>query len=300
MDTTTPAGKGLDNRVKSRLNQERVLLILNRFGWLPVRQVHQACWPGELTARNAQRYLAQLLTLKQVTVKKGPDGSRVYGLTSQGTRRLRVELGVEATYDSDFARRAMPTYYHRCLANDVVIWWGRKHGGAANFYTEHEIVTGRAPITSAPKYLSDPLGKIPDSLLTLERPVTDDNPYAMWLAWVEVEYSDKPAPAHRHMVRALCDVLGFGKQPLEVGSDSIMKLAVVVCPRAEHEYKLAQGVLQFLSENVSNYNVVDVLNRLSIWRPGAQDIFSLRQWIDERPAFLALRDKLHLWWSAPD
>src|SRR5947209_6281825 len=122
MNTTTTAGKGLDNRVKSRLNQESVLMILHRFGWLPVRQVHQACWPHEATPRTAQRYLAQLLMLREVTYKGGPDGSRVYALTSRGARRLRIELGVEATCDNDFLRRAMPTYHHRCLANDVVMW----------------------------------------------------------------------------------------------------------------------------------------------------------------------------------
>jgi len=299
MTTSTTTGRGIDNRVKSRLNQEKVLRALHRFGWLPVRQVHHACWPGKATARNAQEYLAQLLELKQVTWKKGPDGSRVYSLTAQGARRLRVELGVDATYDQEFARRAMPSYYHRCLANEVGLWWSRMHGEVAGYYTEHEIVTGRAPITSAPKYLSDPLGKIPDGLLTLERPVTEDNPYATWFAWVEVEYSDKPNLAHQHMVRALCDVLGYGKQALEIGPGGVMKFGVVVCPRVEHEYKLAEGVLQFLSENVSNYNAVDIVNRLTIWRPGAEEGMFLREWIDERPTFLALRDKLRLWWPAP-
>jgi len=298
MDTTSPAEKGLDNRVKSRLNQEKVLCLLHRFGWLPVRQVHKAGWPNEATPRNAQRYLAQLLTLKQVIYKEGADGSRVYALTSQGARRLRTEVGIQATHDSDFLRRPVPTYHHRCLANDVAIWWGRTHGASANFFSEHEIVTGRAPISSAPKYLSDPLGKIPDALLTLDRPITETNPYDLWLAWVEVEYSDKPSPAHRHMVRALCDILGFGRQVLEVGSGGVVKLAVVVCPRVEHEYKLAGGVLHFLSENVTNYNVVDIVDRISIWRPGTEDFLTLRQWIDEQPAFLALRDKLRLWWSA--
>lgn len=296
MTTQTTTGRGLDNRIKSKLNQEKVLRALHRFGWLPVRQVHHSCWPNETTPRNAQRYLAQVLDLKQVTFKVGPDGSRVYALTAQGARRLRVELGIGATHDSDFARRAMPSYHHRCLANEVGLWWSRLHGETAGYYTEHEIVTGHAPVSSAPQYMSDPLGKVPDALLTLARPVTADNPYAHWLAWVEVEYSDKPKPAHEHMVRALCDVLAFGRQRWEINNDSVLRHAVVVCPRTSHEYQLAEGVLQFLGANSSNYDVKYIVNHLIIWQPGTEEGISLMEWIEEKPAFLALRDKLRLWW----
>jgi len=296
MNTESTAGRGLDNRIKSRLNQEKVLQALHRFGWLPVRQVHKACWPNEATPRTAQRYLAQLLKLNQVQYKGGSDGSRVYALTSSGARRLRVELGIEATYDSDFSRRAMPSYGHRCLANEVGLWWAKRHGEAAGYYTEHEIATGRAPITSAPRYMSDPLGKIPDALLTLQRPVTEANPYSRWLGWVEVEYSDKPKPAHQHMVQALCDVLGLGKQRWEIGTDSVMALGVVVCPHVNQEYKLAEGVLHFLGGNSSNYDVKYIATHLFIWRPGAGEGMSLMEWIEDKPAMLALRDKLRLWW----
>jgi hypothetical protein len=296
MNTLNTAGRGIDNRVKSRLNQENVLHALHRFGWLPVRQVHQACWPAKATSRNAQRYLAQLLTLKQVAFKHGPDGSRVYALTAQGARRLRTDLGIKASHDADFARRAMPSYHHRCLANEVGLWWSKLHGESAGYYTEHEIVTGRAPITSAPSYMSDPHGKVPDALLTLSRPVTADNPYGRWLMWVEVEFSDKPKAAHAHMVRALCDVLGFGKQRWEIASDSVLRHAVVVCPRTSHEYQLAEGVLQFLGASSVNYDVNYIVGHLIIWRPGAEEGVSFMEWIEDKPAFLALRDKLRLWW----
>jgi hypothetical protein len=298
MDTSNITGRGLDNRIKSRLNQEKVLKALHRFGWLPVRQVHQACWPTEATPRNAQRYLAQLLELKQITFKDGPDGSRVFALTSLGAKRLRTELGIEASHDVDFARRGMPSYYHRCLANDVGLWWSRLHGESAGYYTEHEIVTGRAPVSSAPKYMSDPLGKVPDALLTLKRPVTPENPYTQWLAWVEVEFSDKPRAEHAHMVQALCDVLAFGKQRWEISNDSVLRHAVVVCPRTSHEYQLVEGVLQFLGANSSNYDVKYIVNHVVIWRPGAEEGVSLVEWIEGQPAFLALRDKLKLWWPA--
>lgn len=298
MTAKTITGRGIDNRVKSILNQQKVLLALHRFGWLPVRQVHQACWPDKATPRNAQEYLAQLLELKQVLFKEGPDRSRVYALTSQGARRLRIELGVDATHDPDFARRAMPSYHHRCLANEVSLWWSKLHGETAHFYTEHEVATGRAPVNSAPKYMSDPLGKVPDALLTLQMPVTESNPYATWFTWVEVENSEKTKAAHAHMVRALCDVLGFGKQVWEIGSASVLRNAVVVCPHVGQEYKLAEGVLQFLSENRQNYDAASIVLRLNIWRPGAEEGVSLMEWIEERPAFLALRDKLKLWWPA--
>jgi predicted transcriptional regulator len=298
MTTKTTSGRGIDNRVKSRLNQEKLLLALHRFGWLPVRQIHYACWPDNATARNAQEYAAQLLKLRQVMWKDGPDRSRVYSLTSRGARRLRVELGIEATCDSQFARRPMPSYHHRCLANDISLHWLNLHGEAAGFYTEHEIATGRAPIMSAPKYLSDPVGKVPDALLTLRVPVTATNPYSTWFTWVEVENSEKPKAAHKHMVRSLCDVLGFNKQAWEVGSAGVLRYAVVVCPHVRHEFKLVRAVLQFLSENTQNYDAASIVLRLNIWRPDTQEGMSLMEWIEKEPEFLALRDTLRLWWPA--
>jgi hypothetical protein len=298
MTTQNTTGHGIDNRVKCRLNQERVLLVLHRFGWLPVRQVHQACWPDKSTPRNAQEYLAQLLKLKQVAFKQGPDGSRVYALTAQGARRLRAELGVEAMFDADFTRRAMPTFQHRCLANDACLWWSNLNG-PTGYYTEHEIATGRAPVTCAPQYMTDPLGKIPDALLTLQMEVNDENPYSTWYTWVEVENSEKSKAAHEHMVTALCDVIGLGKQPWEIGSASVMRFAIVVCPHLNQESKLVEGMLKFLGKNKANYDARTIVNRLYIWRPGAEEGIALRQWIEERPAYLALRDKHRLWWPAP-
>jgi hypothetical protein len=299
MTTQNTTGRGIDNRVKSRLNQEKVLLALHRFGWLPVRQVRQLCSPNSATPRNAQEYLSQLVKFKQVTWKLGPDGSRVYGLTAQGARRLRADLGVEASYDADFAKRAMPTYYHRCLANEVGIWWANFRGEGAGYYTEHEIATGRAPVTSAPKYMTDPLGKVPDALLTVQVPVNEENPYSTWFMWVEVENSEKSKSAHKHMVAALCDVVGFGKQKWEIGSDGVMHGAIVVCPHVTQESKLVEGLLHFLGENKANYDACSILSRLFIWRPGLCDGVSVRTWVDENPAYLALRDQLRLWWSAP-
>lgn len=298
MTIPNTSGRGIDNRVKCRLNQEKVLLVLHRFGWLPVRQVHQSCWPDKATPRNAQEYLTQLLELKQVTWKEGPDGSRVYALTAQGARRLRVELGVDATHDADFARRAMPTYHHRCLANDACLWYSNLYSEPSGFHTEHEVATGRAPVTSAPKYMTDHLGKIPDALLTLQVEVTEQNPYSTWYTWVEVEYSHKPKPAHEHMVTALCDVIGFAKQVWEIGSAGVMRAAIVVCPHPNQESKLVEGVLKFLSENTANYDPRTIVSRLSMWRPGAEEGISLREWIEERPAYLALRDQYKLWWPS--
>lgn len=70
MNIRNTAGRSIDNRIKARLNQEKVLKALHRFGWLPVRQVHHVCWLTEVTMRNAQRYLAQLLELKQLPLSQ--------------------------------------------------------------------------------------------------------------------------------------------------------------------------------------------------------------------------------------
>jgi hypothetical protein len=291
---------GLDNRVKSRLNQEKVLRALHRFGWLPVRQVHKTCWPEDETPRSAQRYLAQLLTLKHVTRKEGPDGSWVYALSSLGARRMRVEMGIVAAYDPEFSRRSEAAYQHRILANEVCVWWKRLHSDdGGDYFTEHEIVTGRAPFRWAPQYLSDPKGKIPDAILSLEKPVTGENKYAKWLAWVEVEHADKPTPEHEHMIRSLCDVLAFGKKRWEIGTDSVLKFAVVVCPFSNQEYKLVEGLLQFLGANKVNYDAYYVVRYLHIWRPGEAGGISILEWMLDKPAMKALKEKLGLWWPEP-
>lgn len=296
MSTKNTEGRGLDNRVKSRLNQEKVLKALHRFSWLPVRQVHQAAWPEDDTPRSAQRYLAQLFALKQVARKKGMDGSWVYALTSAGARRCRNDIGIEAVSDPDFVRRDEPNYEHRCLANEVALWWANKNKSINGYFTEHEVVTNRAPVRSAPQYLTDPKGKIPDALLSIARPVSEQNPYAKWLGWVEVERGFKNPADHEHMVRSLCDVLAFGKKRWEIGADSVMKFAVVVCPLVSQEYKLVEGLLQFLGANKTNYDAAYVMTSTIIWRPGATDGERLVDWMSDKPAMKALKDKLGLWW----
>lgn len=298
MSTTPSQVRGLDNRIKSVQNEEKVLHALHRFGWLPVRQVAAFCWPNDATPRSAQRTLQQLLAKKHVLFKDGPDGSRVYTMTAPGARRVRDTMGLDATVDTEFARRIEHSYLHRCLANDVCLWWARAQAdNGGSFYTEHEVVTGRAPVRAAPIYMSTAKGKIPDGILSMNAIGSGNVADEKWLGWVEVERGHKNKDDHLEMIGKLCDVLALGTQRWEIGVRSVLKFAVVVCPREAHERRLVEGMLEFLAAHRGTYNTSYAVSNLHIWRPASGDGISVREWIDERPEMLILRDKLKLWWA---
>lgn len=298
MSTTPPRERGLDNRVKSVQNEEKVLGALHRFGWLPVRQVAAFCWPDDATPRSAQRSLKHLLAKKQVSFKPGPDGSRVYTMTAAGVRRVRDAMGLDAEVDTEFARRIEHSYLHRCLANEVVMWWANAQAGSRGaFFTENEVISGRAPLRAAPQYMSTAHGKIPDALLTMDAPGAAKDSGDKWIGWVEVERGHKNKTDHANMVGALCDILALGTQRWEIGVRSVLKFGVVVCPRETHEHRLVEGLLEYLGAHRGTYDTTYAVSNLHIWRPATGDGISVREWIDERPEMLALRDRLKLWWK---
>jgi hypothetical protein len=270
MRPTNTAHHGIDSRIVSMQNEEKVLTALHRFGWLPVRQIAAYCWPDASHLQTTRRTVTRLLNKKQVQVKGPidvPDGSRVFALATAGVRRARDELGLDATLEKDFGRRKEQNYLHRCLANDFVIWWNSAAAeGNLGAWSEHEVATLRAPVSRAPEARSTRRNKIPDAVVAM-RPTDKNSLWSRWLGWVEVERGYKNGDKQEHMVRALCDILAFGKQRWEVGTDSVLKFVVVVCPRTSHELRLLRDLQRFLPANQGNYDAAYIKDNLFVWRP---------------------------------
>lgn len=268
----SPAGRpGVDGRILAIENEERVLRALARFGWLPTRQIASLIWPNSASPRLAQRTLARLREQREVNSRTGPDGSTVYALAAAGARRLGREFGLSTRITKDAMRHIERTFEHRCLANEVCIWWlTSDFEGSAGVYTEHEVATGQAILTK--KNAHEFLGtvKVPDALL-LMRPKEKGHPDALWLGWIEVERGHKNRRDQEKMVAALAHILGRTGTQMRVDSIHQVRFAMVVCPRKTHETRLVRYMLDFLiRQRFGQYSDSYIRDNLHIWRPNGE------------------------------
>lgn len=144
-----------DGRELARRNDEKVLKALRKFSWLRTRDLAALLWMPRLKAtadfktsvifvtatarRMAQRTLERLRQQRAVIWIKAPDGSRIYGLSESGARRL-VDMGIPAKSGKDHIRRvSLSFYHHRRLANEIAIC-ALLQGFRAS--SEHEIAVG--------------------------------------------------------------------------------------------------------------------------------------------------------------
>ena len=265
---------GHNSLERSRLNEESVLTALHRFGWLPQSQIHSYCWPKDVTPRSARRTLANLLDLKQVVYRtRTKSREKVYSLSPAGAIRLQYELGIDAGVLPDFAKSVDSTSFaHRCLANDITIWWCREQAElGGTFYTEQEVISGRAPIRSAPLSMTHAKGKIPDAVMAL--PSRDSSrPNEIWYGWVEVEKGWKNKEDQGSMVAKLCDVLALHETRWEISTHSVLKFAMVACPKPIHENRLTAELRSFLAAHGQYYDVAYIKKWLFIWRPDGTKI----------------------------
>ena len=194
-----------DGQDMARLNEQRILKALHKYGWLRTRDIAALLWmrgrpkrPGEflpelieLTAsalRMAQRSVARLRTQHSVISAKGPDGSVLYALSEAGARALLAQ-GIPARSGKDQLRRVSLSYYHhRRLANELAIVATLQGYRVA---TEYEIAKGqwfggKAGI----------LGKIPDVLVRDGKNV----------GWVEVERSRRNRPDYDKLLTWLMTI----------------------------------------------------------------------------------------------
>lgn len=144
-----------DGRELARRNDERALKALHKFAWLRTRDLAALLWMPRSKAtadfkpsvivvpatarRMAQRTLERLRQQREVIWIKAPDGSRIYGLSESGGRRL-VGMGIPAKSGKDHIRRvSLSFFHHRRLANEIAIC-ALLQGFRAS--SEHEIAAG--------------------------------------------------------------------------------------------------------------------------------------------------------------
>lgn len=180
-----------DGRAVARRNEERVLKMLNKFGWLRTRDLAALIWSSTRSMPNkdgflpevmlisnsalrmAQRTLQRLRVDRQVINHVAPDGSQIYALSEGGAHTLRAK-GIPANSGKNLMRRfSQQQYHHRRISNEVAI------SALLQGYrvtTEREIASG--------KWLGGMegvLGKKPDVLVRSGKTV----------GWIEVERSRK-------------------------------------------------------------------------------------------------------------
>lgn len=295
----TPARRPEDGRVLAVENEEQVLLAIHRFGWLPTRQIHAYIWPKSASPRMAQRTMERLREAGQVVFKRGKDGSTVYALSAAGARRVKQVFGHEASTGKDLARRIERNFEHRCVANEVCIWWAHADfEGAGTFNTENEIAHGLAPISKKRAHFGKKEGKIPDALVYMKPPVdAEANPHKddWWVGWVEAEAGHKNLPKQMHMVGEIAYMLGFGGTEYEERRFNHLgkleqyriKFAVVACPKVSHEERLAKSMLDFLwaKNRWQSYAPDKILKNVFVLRPDGS-LTTLAHKITTEPALI--------------
>ncbi|MGN8107803.1 replication-relaxation family protein [Paraburkholderia sp. 22098] len=280
MPSTNAPAKQRDGRLLAIENEEAVLIALYQFGWLATRQLSALVWPNATSPRVAQRTLERLRAAGEVLWKKGSDGATVYALSTAGERRVYDVYGEKALVSREPLRYIERHYEHRCLANDVCIWWlnAAKHlGGFVD--TEHEIQKRKAVINVKEAHFASQSGKVPDALLHLPVPPDVPNPDGddYWSVWVETECGHKNLKKQEHMVAELAYIVGrYGTQMSERrrGPDGIVRTyrvreAYVVCPKTAHEERLVKTLLAFLRRPTvaANYNGALIRKSIKVWRP---------------------------------
>lgn len=271
---------GVNSNVRAVKNQEKVLLALSRFGWLPVKQVAKFCWPDDKTPRCAERTLAALRKRREVTFKELTDRTRIYTLTAVGVARVSDELGKHANVDAEFAKRSEPQFEHRFLSNMVCVWWKRESGQpGAGYFTEHEIVQSRAPLR---KYEGNGFEKIPDALLVMDGQETSRKT----LVWVEVERGHKKDSDQKTLVMALCYVLSHKNQGLQVDRYEV-GAAIVVCPTEELKHRFCKFLFDYLKAYKYRHDLKTVLARLYIFDPASRSPVQVWQWALDHPEWSA-------------
>ncbi|MDR5813851.1 replication-relaxation family protein [Caballeronia sp. LZ033] len=277
MSLDTNQKKPLDGRLLAVENEEAVLIAVYQFSWLATRQLAALVWPDAASPRVAQRTLSRLRDAGEVLWKKGADGATVYALSAAGARRVERVYGETALISREPLRYIERQYQHRCLANDIAIWWltqQRHRGGFVD--TEHEIQRRKATINSKDAHFASASGKIPDALLHVPVPAgVPDSDY--WSVWVEAECGHKNLGKQEHMVAELAYILGrYGTQMTERrrGRDGIVRTytvveAFVVCPTVGHEERLARTLLAFLRKPsvMNDYDTAYIRKHVVVWRP---------------------------------
>lgn len=223
-----------DGRIIAREREDRLLISLNRFGFLRTRDCAalRAVWSSGATSeprleapvatasdvRMAQRTLRRLFDARQVLRGQGPDGSVIYALSEAGARRLQ-HAGITASTGKDLVRTFSSAYFrHRTIANMVAI---RALRDGYKVSTERELSQGKGL-----GGVEGIAGKKPDVLLR----GADGK---VWL--VEIERSRKNAKEYARLLKWLdavaADAAGIAGSKL-LGNGLKWGKVIFVCTRA--------------------------------------------------------------------
>ena len=173
-----------DNKITGEQNRLAILKWLHRFGWLTSRQIAELVWADKKSAlAMAQKTIATMLESKLIIKRKLDSGSEAILLSSKGASMLNTELNVKAVSG---AKLKLGNATHRCASNYFLIQELAK-GNA--IFTEHEIQTGKSPVSAC-------YGKIPDGLVI----------YDQGVFWLEVENSWKNINEREKIVQFCADI----------------------------------------------------------------------------------------------
>ena len=205
-----------DGREIARKNEQHMLKMLHKFGFLRTRDLAALVWAPSRSVpqkggfmveavvvsasalRMAQRTLRRLRENRLVFDHLGPDGSLLYGLSEGGARVLQG-LDIPAKSSKNWLRCfSMAQYHHRRLANEIAISAMLQGYRTA---TEREIAGGLWL-----GGMGGVLGKKPDVLarsgksvwwIEVERSRKNKTDYAKLINWLQQMWSRHPGPADR-------------------------------------------------------------------------------------------------------
>lgn len=207
-----------DKRIIGEHNELAILVILHRFGWLTARMVAALVWPTHSQSLSmARRTLRRMLDAREVAKRRLPEGGDCYVLTSKGAHRLTVERGITAKSGQHLK---LGNSVHRACCNWYVIEHLRK---GATVWTEHEIQSGRSPVTSWQ-------GKTPDALIDTQ----------CGLIWVETENAWKNRTERQKLVEFCARNLGHLDTRVELADGyPLFMVAIVATNRSALENMVA-------------------------------------------------------------
>jgi len=174
------ASLGRSGREIARENEVAALHALNKFGWLPSRQLAAWLWPTRTQqVQMVRRTLNRLRQQGQLLVCTLPNGIPAYALSTSGAARLR-ERGVEAKSGKDLR---LGRWQHRAICNWHCIVL---RGMGYEIFTEHELYTGRSLVANWHGKLADVIGIS-----------------SRGFRWVEVEHSRRRPSDMRKLLHLL-------------------------------------------------------------------------------------------------
>ena len=192
-ENSTPGMSGLE---LARDQEIRVLIMMNRTGWLVASDIARLIWPDTAYGRQmAYRLLKRLLKNEEILARPAPN-CRMFALSQRGARRLHDETLEKARSGKNLTAGY---FHHRRLANAFVIEKHLNPDGEWPYYrTEYEIQSDPSDTYKLGR-------KVPDVILL------NDNV----LGWVECENARKKKEDFDRLIEFTIDNLSRKVYPVE-------------------------------------------------------------------------------------